>query len=245
MNNTGNVRFFEKDSFISALFGISVLVIVFGFAVAWIDWNGGHADWQNPGIKGDYWGGHIGSVANLAAFIILVAATLLQRKELMESRFANQKIAEESENQARALEKQIEISRSTQSHSNFFQLLSFLDNSEKAVSNKTDSGVVTGRFFVRQCAERVTQKQSDQDFFRSRFYEMAQFFSWIQTVWASIENSGHEKDYFSSIFFGKFDETYLRDIKAIMDYYNMPNYNLQTIAPKLYDKLLHRFGSRP
>ena len=38
--------------------------------------------WQNPGIRGDFWGGHFAATSGMAGTLFFFAALLLQHKEL-------------------------------------------------------------------------------------------------------------------------------------------------------------------
>ena len=229
---TTNLPFFERDGFITFLFVLSGAVIFLGFGLAYLDWNPSDNQWENPGVKGDYWGGHIGAVANLAAFIVLVAATLLQRKELIESRMINTEIAAEAKNQADALSMQIKNSVHSQNVTSFFQLLTFVENGEQALTSA--SGKSTGRKYISVLAEVIVNSNQDNNF-RTSFERLEQFICWIEVLLKLTEEEFEKNSLPAKIFSSKFNSEYLLDLYQILNFYSQDPVNLKKLAPNLWD----------
>ncbi len=86
----------------------ALLLIVAGVWFMSREWaqTSGHPDWANPGIRGDFFGGHFAATSGLAGVFLLLAAVLIQRNELSLQRFELIKAREISQQQAEALERQ-------------------------------------------------------------------------------------------------------------------------------------------
>lgn len=229
-------QFYEKDGFITFLFISAVLVILLGLGLTVVDWMPTNDDWKNPGIRGDFWGGHIGAFANLAAFIVLVAATLLQRKELMEARIINQAIAKETENQATALSSQIIISQTNQTYTNFFQLLTFVEAAESRMIYDDQRG----RMFITSLASRLEKVSQDSVTHRENFQNLVHFISLTASLEKMLINAPNGDKTLRHIFNSKFNDRYLDDLWIIFNWYNFADHNLQELAPDIWTILQNR-----
>lgn len=77
--------------------------------------SGNGSEWENPGIRGDFWGGHLAAVSGLIGAVLMFGALLLQshelglqRKDLKVQQTEFKKSREEAEKQTHALEGQLE-----------------------------------------------------------------------------------------------------------------------------------------
>lgn len=67
-----------------------------------------HIDWESPGIRGDFYGGHLAAASALAGTLLLFSAVLMQRNELKLQRIELSESRKVAAEQARALERQVE-----------------------------------------------------------------------------------------------------------------------------------------
>lgn len=64
---------------------LAVASVVASALLTWDDWAstaGEQANWDERGVRGDFWGGHIASGASLAGSFLLFAAIMFQRVDL-------------------------------------------------------------------------------------------------------------------------------------------------------------------
>jgi hypothetical protein len=106
-------------------------------------------DWATRGQAGDFFGGHLGSFANLGAFVLLLATTFiqkselaLQRSELELSRQANETLAFEAKEQSKIAQHQLQISR-REYYDHFFSNL--LEQSRQIEKNISFGGTYGSR----------------------------------------------------------------------------------------------------
>ena len=54
----------------------AVSMLIGGAVLIWVNWHAASADpgWQQPGILGDFWGGHIAAASALASALFMFAA---------------------------------------------------------------------------------------------------------------------------------------------------------------------------
>lgn len=89
----------------------AIVLLVCGIALTLYDFSetSSHSDWNNPGIRGDFYGGHLSAASALAGTLLLFSAVLMQSKELKLQRIELSESRKVATEQARALEEQVEV----------------------------------------------------------------------------------------------------------------------------------------
>lgn len=120
------------------------ILLLAGIALTFYDFSetSTHIDWESPGIRGDFYGGHLAAASALAGTLLLFSAVLMQRNELKLQRIELSESRKVAAEQARALEEQVEVLQKQNTivrRRNDFELIIFLIGKTKNYSNDTEA----------------------------------------------------------------------------------------------------------
>ncbi|MFH1749270.1 MAG: hypothetical protein ABIG44_19740 [Planctomycetota bacterium] len=92
---------------------VALVVLAAAAGITVYDWytTSKHSGWADPGIRGDFLGGHLGPAAAMAGTVLFFAALLLQGRELQLQRHELKQGREVAEAQAEALRAQARMLR--------------------------------------------------------------------------------------------------------------------------------------
>jgi hypothetical protein len=96
----------ERSMWACVLIAGGIFLGIVGLAA--YDWwaTTGHPDWESPGIRGDFFGGHLAAAAGIAGTVLFFGALMLQRRELQLQRRELEQGRKVAESQAQALRAQ-------------------------------------------------------------------------------------------------------------------------------------------